>query len=78
MPCRVGITTDPKGRRAYWETQVVGLKNWRILKKYPDKAKAQEHETQYAAKHGCQAYHGGADAQGIWCVYRFDYTRKQG
>jgi hypothetical protein len=78
MPCRVGITTDPKGRRAYWESQVVELKNWRILKSFASKAKAQEYETQYAARYDCQAYPGGPDAPGTWYVYRFDYTRTRG
>ena len=78
MPCRVGITTDPEGRRAYWKSQVVGLKNWRILKSLADKAKAQEYETQYATRYGCQAHAGGADAPSLWYVYRFDYTRTRG
>jgi len=75
MPCRVGITTDPNARRAYWESQVVGLRDWRILKTFSRKAEAQEYETQYAAKYGCQAHAGGADTPGTWYVYRFDYTR---
>jgi hypothetical protein len=78
MPCRVGITTDPKGRRADWESQVVGLRNWRILKSFASEAKAQEYETRYAARYDCQAYRGGRSASGIWYVYRFDYTRDRG
>lgn len=75
MPCRVGITTDPETRKAYWERQVVGLDGWRILAQYTSRDKAQEHETQYAERNGCQAKAGGADAPGPWHVYRFDYTR---
>lgn len=75
MPCRVGITTDRESRKAYWENKVVGLKNWRILKKFGSKANAQEYETKYASQSGCQASPGGADAGGAWYVYRFDYTR---
>ena len=78
MPCRVGITTDPKGRRAQWESQVVGLKKWRILKSFASREKAQEYETWYAARYVCQAYPGGADAPGTWYVYRFDYSKRQG
>ena len=48
MPCRVGMTTDPETRRAYWGSHVVGFKNWRILKTFSRKAEAQEYETQYA------------------------------
>ena len=77
MPCRVGITTDPDTRRAYWQNQVTGFTNWRILKSFRHRAEAQEYETQYAEKYGCQAAPGGADAPGPWYVYRFDYTRKR-
>ena len=75
MPCRVGITTNPEARKAAWQSKVVGMKNWRILKQFRSKSKAQEYETQYAVRYGCQASPGGADAVGTWYVYRFDYTR---
>ena len=75
MPCRVGITTNPDARRAHWQGQVVGFRDWRILKTFTNRSKAQEYETQYAARYGCQASGGGADAPGTWYVYRFDYTR---
>ena len=78
MPCRVGITTNPGARRAYWQNQVVGFASWRILKNFRNKAAAQEYETQYALRYGCQAAPGGADAPGTWSVYRFDYTRRRG
>lgn len=75
MPCRVGITTNPAGRKSYWEGQVVGLKNWQILAKYATKAEAQVYETTYAESHGCHASPGGQDAIGPWFVYHFEYTR---
>ena len=75
MPCRVGITTNPKERKAAWESQVVGLSNWRILANYPSREEAQTHEDSYAQRNGCQAAHGGAPAKGPWYVYRFDYIR---
>ena len=75
MPCRVGITTDPDRRKAEWESKVVRLRNWRILNSYRSREKAQEHETRYAKRYGCQAAPGGAEAGGTWYVYRFDYTR---
>jgi hypothetical protein len=68
MPCRVGITTDPDARRAYWQNQVVGFTNWRILKSFKRRAEAQEYETQYAARYECQAALGGADASGIYSM----------
>ncbi len=75
MLCRVGITTDPDTRRAYWQNRVVGFGNWQILKSFGSKAMAQEYEALYAEKHRCQAFPGGADALGTWYVYRFDYIR---
>jgi len=78
MPCRVGITTDLDARRAYWQNQVVGFVNWRILSRFRSKEEAQEYETRYARRHGCRAFAGGPDTPGIWHVYRFDYTRTRG
>ena len=75
MPCRVGITTNPERRKAQWESKVYGMKNWRILKSYRSRERAQEHENRYAAQYGCQASPGGNEAGGMWHVYRFEYTR---
>jgi len=77
MPCRVGITTDLEGRRAYWERRVVGLTGWRVLGTYPTHQEAQAHEDRYARQSGCQAWPGGPDAPGAWHVYRFDYIRER-
>ena len=75
MPCRVGITTKPEERKNYWQNNVVGFKNWKILARYHSREKAQAHEDRYAKTYGCRAHAGGADAHGIWHVYRFDYIR---
>jgi hypothetical protein len=76
MPCRIGITTDINGRRAYWRSQVVGFRNWRILRTFRRREDAQEYETWYAETFRCQAAPGGAPAPGLWYAYRFEYTRK--
>ena len=55
MPRRVGITTDPDTRRAYWQNQVVGFTNWRILSRFRSRTEAQAYETRYARRYGCQA-----------------------
>lgn len=75
MPCRVGITTRPDTRRTEWEAKVVGLSGWRIIGTHRSRAAAQEQESSYATRNGCQAHGGGRDANGPWSVYRFDYTR---
>ena len=78
MPCRVGITTDPEARRAFWQSRVVGFTNWRILKTFRSRIAAQQYETEYASRYGCRAAPGGAHAPGPWYIYRFDYTRTIG
>ena len=78
MLCRVGISIDPATRRTYWERQVVGLSNLRILKQTRSRAQAQEYENQYAARAGCQSHAGGPNTPGTWSVYRFDYLRMRG
>jgi len=75
MPCRVGITTDPDRRKSEWESQVVGFRNWRLLKKFGSRKQAQEYEDLYASRYNCLASHGGMKTRGPWYVYRFDYTR---
>jgi len=84
MPCKVGITTDPEARRAYWQNQAIGFMNWQILNIFRSKAAAKEYETAYALRHGCEAALGDSDALGTakesateydwWHVYHFDYA----
>jgi hypothetical protein len=78
MPCRVGITTDPNTRKTYWESHVIGFKNWRIVTKFKSKEKAQAYEKWYASRYNCRAHAGGPDTPGTWHVYRFDYIRERG
>lgn len=75
MPCRVGITTNPQERKAYWQNQVVGFSDWKILGTYATKQQAQEHEDRHAKRYGCTAHAGGPDTPGQWHVYKFNYTR---
>jgi len=75
MPCRVGITTNLDARKAFWESKVYGLTNWRVLAGYRSREEAQAHETRYANRYNCQSSPGGGKARGSWYVYRFDYTR---
>jgi len=69
------LNTDTQARRVYWNNQVIGLMNWKILDQYPTKRQAQDHENRYAKQTGCVAHAGGPDTPGTWYVYRFDYTR---
>jgi hypothetical protein len=73
MACRVGITTDPAARKAYWESQHPNLSGWTILGWYPTKQQAQNREDSYARAHGCVAHAGGPDVAGPWAVYTFNY-----
>jgi len=75
MPCRVGITTRPEQRKQEWKNAVVGFKEWRIVERGLSRQKAQEREDHYANLYRCVAHHGGENATGLWCVYKFSYVR---
>ncbi len=77
MPCRVGITTSPAQRKAYWEKQVVGLSGWKILASYKKKEDALAHQAKHAERYGCKSQAGGPDTAGDWSVYKFEYIRKK-
>ncbi len=68
------MTTDPEGRKEYWEKQYPNLKNWTILGYFESKVVAQAAENVLAQQHGCiSAAGGGGDENEIWYVYKFEY-----
>ncbi len=74
MACRVGMTTDPKGRKEYWEKQYPNLKNWVILGYYKSKVVAQAAENVLAQQYECFPGAGSErNENNNWCVYKFDY-----
>ena len=82
MPCRVGMTTDPATRKAYWEGQVVGLRNWtQSYAGTKGAAQAEENSrknTRNLLGHRgtCHGHPGGGDPDnGQWYVYEFEYDR---
>ena len=77
MPCQVGITTRLNERKAEWEREVIGFRNWKVLGRYKSRAAAQAAEDRYARQYGCNANHGGSSAVGPWSVHYFDYDRKR-
>lgn len=84
MPCKIGITTNPEAKRAYWQNQAIGFTNWQILEIFRSKSAAKEYETAYALRNGCEVELEDSDAPVIaresateqewWYVYHFDYT----
>lgn len=83
MPCRVGITTNPKRRKREWERLVIKLRNWQLHGCYQNKDDAQEEEdrlVQACFDRGktCYGDAGGGDPDDEgWTVYSFDYTRER-
>jgi len=77
MACRIGMTTNPDLRKAYWANEHPTLTDWRILAgPYNSKATAQDQETALALIHGCESSPGGDDPDSpgsLWYVYRFNY-----
>ena len=72
MPCRAGITTRPKERKAEWERIEPTMRNWRLSGPFSSRQVAQDWENQQpCAKHG-----GGNEPDSptaVWFGYRFDY-----
>ncbi len=75
MSCRIGITTDPDTRRADWERQVVGLRDWRLLRTFGAKPGAKKYAAQYAEKYGCRMSSVDMNVGGTWYVYRYNFTK---
>ena len=76
MSCRIGITTDPETRKAFWELKQVTMSDWQILESHESKADAQARETELAEKYECEAHAGGAvsdNPNARWHVYYFKY-----
>jgi len=77
MACRIGMTTNPNQRKAYWESQYPTLKDWQILAgPIVSKTEAQKKETELANQYGCESHPGGddPDSQGAsWYIYAFNY-----
>ena len=72
MPKRYGITKDPKRRKHELENQFVGLKNFKIEKKFSNQESAQKWENTKTNQHA-----GGPKIEGPIYGYSHDYTRKK-
>ena len=73
MACRVGMSTDPDGRMAYWKTKENCLSGRVVASKLTyDEALAMEKSL--AEKDGCRYSGGGQRVSGrVWSVYRMSY-----
>ena len=74
--CRVGMTTDKEGRKAYWEGEISNITHWEWFGPYNSREDAQTAETNLASLYGCESHPGGRDPEGNpqWWVYKFTYT----
>ncbi len=74
MPCRVGMTSNPAARKAYWKSQHPKMRNWDIIAKKLTYKEAHEKEKAAAKRYRCTAHSGGLKKRGkVYSVYRFDY-----
>lgn len=74
MGCRVGMTTDLKERKEYWEGQYPSLSNWQVHAKGLSYNDAQDLENKLAAEGNCDSQAGGGFVSGnVWAVYSFDF-----
>ena len=69
MACRVGMSTDPEGRIAYWK-QKEGHSGGEILARWLTYDEAEDREKSEAARLGCHHVLGGPYESGrVWSVY---------
>jgi len=74
MACRVGMTTDPEGRRQYWKSKHRNFRNWTILHRTRSKARAQQLESREAEARNCEYHPGGGGPDfGDWYVDYFQF-----
>ena len=73
MPCRIGITSDVKAQRAYWNKRVNGLTMWKVLGMYPRRQEAGEAAAQFAIQVNCRVWPAKGNEPGPWDVYYFEY-----
>ena len=72
--CRVGMTTDPQGRRSVWRGQYPNLRHWQILASGLTYDEAQAREKSEAERLGCEYSPGGRKNNlSNWSVYYFEY-----
>ena len=68
------MTTDPKGRKEYWEKQHPNLKNWSILAYYKSKIVTQGAENILPQQYECDpAVGSNGNENDKWYVYKFEY-----
>ena len=71
--CKIGMTTDPKRRKAEWERKYPDLE-WKTLQKYDSKSAAQSAEKRLANKYDCEAHGGGSGSKyKPWYTYKFNH-----
>lgn len=76
MGCRVGISTNPEARKAFWKTQYKNFRDWQIVSNGLTREQAQTMETDLANKYACEAWHGGNEPNNpnlTWSVYAFNH-----
>jgi len=73
VPCRVGITTDTRACREYWEARVTGFRGWRVVSSHASRPAAKDAEVEYSRRFGCESLSGEGPILARWCLYRFSY-----
>lgn len=72
MACRVGMTTNPSERQAYWKAKHPSMYGWTILARGLSYEEANRREQ--AERGSCAGEEGGRYVAGyVWSVYKFYY-----
>ena len=72
MPCRAGITTRMRDRKAEWQQRYPAMQNWQTFGPFANRSEAQDWEDRQI---GCERHGGGdePDTAAPWYGYRFDF-----
>jgi len=73
---KVGVTTDPKTKRSFYQNQIKGYYNWQIIETYTCRDEAQEYAILYAEDYGCEIEPNCSEPGPIFYVYRLEYKEE--
>ena len=74
---KVGVTSDPKTKRSYYQNQIKGYCNWQIIETYTCRDEAQEYANLYSCEFECELDSKCTESGPIFYVYRLEYQRQE-
>jgi len=70
---KVGVTTDPKTKRSFYQNQFENFYNWQILETFTCREDASKCAILYSEYYGYNLEPEEPETGLIWYVYRFEF-----